>query len=508
MKELDRAAMEQHGVPGLLLMENAGRAFVDALERHHPIAPGSSVAVVSGKGNNGGDGFVIARHLLTRGYAVDLLETVPVQELHGDARTNREILGTFFGGRFRAAIVGKAPEAAAGSPPGVIVDALLGTGFTGALSGVYALIAEWVNGSGAFVASVDVPSGVDATSGAVQGTAVRADLTVTLGLAKPGLYLRAGREHSGEVVVVDIGIPLDLAKAGGGAVRRITASDAAGWLPRRRWDAHKYSVGKVYVLGGSLSFTGAPCLAAESALVGGAGAVVLGVPSAIHQTVAGKLAEVIVQPLPGTPAGTVASGARAMIEERCAWADVVVIGPGLGRHPETDALIRELALKVDRPLVLDADALNALAGQGESLRGRSKGTVLTPHTGELARWTGEKSPAIEARRVEAAREAAQKFGSIVVLKGAPTATAWPDGTVVLNASGNPGMATIGSGDVLTGLLAGMWAQGMRAEEAAAAAVFVHGCAGDEARRILGERSVRASDILRALPGVFLSLEGA
>jgi NAD(P)H-hydrate epimerase len=510
MREFDRVAIERCGMPGIVLMENAGRGFVEALAERRPLVAGTRVAVVAGKGNNGGDGFVIARHLLNRGCAVDLLEVAPREALHGDARTNREILGRLPGGRFRAALIGAVAEAGAFTRPEIIVDALVGTGFTGSLLDLYADLAEWINGrgeGGAFVGAVDIPSGIDATSGALQGIAVKADLTVAMGLAKPGHFLGAGREHAGEVVVADLGIPREFLSPPQGAIQRITAGDAARWLPRRRWDAHKYSVGKVYVLGGSLAFTGAPCLAAEAALVAGAGAVVLGVPSSIQLTAAGKLAEVIVQPLQETVEGTVAAGARRRIQDRCAWADVVVIGPGMGRHPETDALVTDLVARLDRPLVLDADGLNAHVGRGGSLRTRHAETVLTPHAGELARLTGAAASSIEARRVEAAREAASAFGSTVVLKGAPTATAWREGGVVLNASGNAGMATIGSGDVLTGLLAGLWAQGMGAGEAAATAVYVHGLAGDEARRRLGERSLRATDILRAIPGALLSLEG-
>ncbi len=506
MRELDRTAIEERAIPGLLLMENAGRGFADALQAHRPVGPGTRVAVVAGKGNNGGDGFVIARHLLIRGCTVDVLCTDPPDALRGDGRTNWEILAKLPDARLSLTPSGSAAEASTLPRPDLIVDALVGTGFTGELQGRVAALAAWVNAAGVFVAAVDVASGVDATTGAVSAAAVKADLTVTMGLAKPGLYLGAGREHSGIVVVVDIGIPQD--RIGGPAIQRIEAGDAARWLPVRAWNAHKYSVGKVYVLSGSRAFTGAPCLSAVSGLVAGAGAVVLGVPSSIHTAVAAKLAEVIIQPLPETSAGTVSPAGRGEIEERCAWADIVVLGPGLGRHPETDSLVVDLALHLDRPVVLDADALNALAGRAELLKGRAHDTVLTPHAGELGRLTGEKAASIEARRPEAAREAAERFGATVVLKGAPTATAWRDGTVILNSSGNAGMATIGSGDVLTGLLAGLWAQGMRGEQAAAAAVYIHGRAGDEARKDLGMRSMRASDIMRSLPGVLRTFEGA
>ena len=508
MREYDRSAIERYGIPGIVLMENAGKAFVDSLVLHAGLLPQSRVAVVSGKGNNGGDGFVITRHLLNRGCAVDLFTLGAGDSLKGDAHTQWKVLAALSTDRLRMVDANSAADIPGPGTYGAVVDAMYGTGFAGALDGNSARFARWMNASGSFVAAVDVPSGVNANTGAVAGEAVRANLTVTMGLAKPGLYLGEGKERSGNVVVADIGIPAEVFRSGKSVTCRIEREDVLRWLPERAWNANKYTTGKVYVVAGSRSFTGAPVLTALAAMKAGAGAVVLGVPSSIHSIMAAKLTEVIIQPLEETPEGTVSPASRASMNERAQWADVVVAGPGLGRNAETDQFLRQWIGEIQQPLVLDADGLNAVAGHTNVLSDRRAETILTPHAGELSRLTGEDSRAIESRRIEAAREASARFNSTVVLKGAPTAIGWEDGTVVLNSSGNAGMATIGSGDVLTGIIAGLWAQGMKKHEASAAGVYLHGCAGDLAMQKLGIRSMQASDILQELSEAFHLKQGA
>ncbi len=504
MRAIDRTAIDHYGIAGLILMENAGRAFVDILHAHHPLRPGARVVIMAGHGNNGGDGFVIARHLLNRGCRVDVL-CLP-GELSADARTNREVLERIASDRLKLIAIKKFEEVGRILSPEVIVDAMFGTGFSGKLSGLALEFSTWASLSGAYIAAVDIASGVEADEGRVEGSAVKADLTVCMGLAKTGHYLGEGRNHSGIVVVADIGIPHAAMAIRDEPVFRFTREDIPGLLPSRKWDANKYDVGKVLVVAGSRSFTGAAVLAADAALVGGAGAAILAAPESLHSILASKLTEVIIRQLPETADGTIAQSALPDIRSLLAWADAVVVGPGLGRNAETDALVRLVVRESPKPLILDADGLNAFVDAPEELKDHTAPLVLTPHAGELGRLRRKTGPEIEATRIRSARESAREFGATVVLKGAPTATASPDGKVVLNSSGNSGMATIGSGDVLTGLIASFTAQGMSSTDAAVAGVYLHGRAGDIARDHAGERSMRARDILRSISEAFVNME--
>ncbi len=504
MRAVDKAAIEQFGIAGLILMENAGRAFVDILDAYHPLKPGTRVVVVAGRGNNGGDGFVIARHLLNRGSRVDVL-CLP-GELSADARTNRGVLERIQTDRLKLLAIQKMEDVGRILSPEVIVDAMFGTGFSGKLSGLALELANWMNLSGAFVAAVDIASGVNANDGRVEGPAVKANLTVSMGLAKPGHYLSDGKSLSGEVAVADIGIPHAAMTIREDPIYRLTREDVSRMLPSRRWNVHKYDVGKVLVIAGSRSFTGAAVLASDAALMGGAGAVILAAPESLHPILASKLTEVIIRRMPETSEGTLALSARDPLRELCGWADTVIVGPGLGRNAETDMLVRSIIADSPRPLIVDADGLNAYVESPELLKKHGAALVLTPHTGELGRLMKKHASVIELERVPSAREAARLFGGTVVLKGAPTATGSPEGRVVINSTGNSGMATIGSGDVLTGIIASLTAQGMPPADAAIAGVYVHGLAGDTARDRKGERSMRARDILQGVAEAFTSLE--
>ncbi len=502
MRGFDRAAIGSIGIPGLLLMENAGRAFVDELARRVDPLAGRSVTVVCGKGNNGGDGYVIARHLANRGCEVRVFLLAKKSSVRGDARVNLDALlgmASLRGStlKFAEAMSGRALTA--GREGVIIVDAILGTGFAGEVKGVVRDAIEWINKQGSFVAAVDIPSGVDATTGEVNGEAVRAHLTVTMGLAKIGHYVGEGADRSGEVRVVDISIPPALMRPEKNPVFRVHGRDVTQLLPVRPRTAHKYSVGKVLVIGGSRNFTGAPLMAAQAALRSGAGAVVLAIPKSIHTAIARRLTEVIIAPQEETAGGALGSAAAPALLERAAWADVVAIGPGLSRDKETMALVRLLVGVVKKPLIVDADALSALAGETRRLKNRKSDTILTPHSGEFGPLAGMTAKEADRHRVSAARGKAREWGCIVVLKGAPTVTADPDGTVYVNPTGNPGMATIGSGDVLTGMIAGLRAQGIKGSGAAYAGVYLHGLAGDCAAARHGERSMLATDILEAVP---------
>jgi NAD(P)H-hydrate epimerase len=523
MQQLDAAAIKEFGIPRLVLMENAGRAFVDVLEQHAAPLSDKSVLILCGKGNNGGDGFVIARHLSNRGACVHVALLERKRDVKGDAKTNLGILLKMIASkkssvaleeisstrRFsrltntsRLLEVGQGMRSQPAPTNRIIVDAIFGTGFKGEVKGFYRDIIQWINKQSAFVASVDIPSGVNATTGVVENVAVKANLTITMGLAKIGNYVGDGREHSGNVAVVDISIPRFVLRHAATPKRRhfteetyrVEAQDVRDSLPKRPLTAHKYSVGTVLVIAGSRSFTGAPIMTALSAMRAGAGAVTLAVPKSIHPALIKKATEVMLLPLDETDEGTISMKAFETIEKRLLWADVVALGPGLSQNVETRKLVHKLVQEIYKPLVLDADGLGMMAYDVSILKKRIFGTIITPHIGELRLLTKFDRDFIETHRVDVARSQAKNLNSVLVLKGSPTATGTPRGSVYLNSTGNPGMATAGSGDVLTGIIASFLAQGLLPEEAAYAGVFVHGMAGDIAAKKFGERSMMAMDI--------------
>jgi NAD(P)H-hydrate epimerase len=510
MQDVDRLAINKFRIPGLTLMENAGRAFVDELQRHVGSVSGKNVAVVCGKGNNGGDGFVISRHLANRGATVDVLALCSKREVKGDAKANLAILLKMCAVgnqsiKFHESVTfAKRPPVRA---PDIIVDAVFGTGFSGRVHGAAERAIRWMNEQSCYIAAVDVASGVSATTGVVENLAVRADLTVTMGVAKIGHYIGAGREHSGHVVVAEISIPQVLVKTQRGNVFRVLREDVAQALPRRPATAHKHSVGKVFVLAGSRNLTGAPTMCAQSTMRIGAGTVILGVPKSIYNTLVRKVTEVMVTPLEETSEGSVSHAALEQIKKNVDWSDVVVIGPGLSTNRETQQVIWELLCAIEKPVVVDADGLNALAANLKLLNKRKHATILTPHVGELSRLIRKDGKQIELFRVESAQEAARQLRSVVVLKGSPTVTGTPTGLAFVNSTGNPGMATAGAGDVLTGVIAGLLGQGMDPVGAAYAGVFIHGMAGDLGAKRFGGRSLMAMDILHHLSDTLKLIEG-
>ncbi len=507
MREFDRKAITRYAVPGLVLMENAGRAFVDTLEAHVGILSGRKVVVVCGKGNNGGDGFVIARHLANRGAAVCVAALFKRNMISGDARVNLQAILKLASTKHSGIIFRQISSGSALgtlSSPDILVDAIFGTGFSGRVSGITRKAIEWMNRTKAFVASVDIPSGVDASTGIVEDIAVKANLTVTLGLAKIGHYVGSGREHSRQVEVVDISLPHIAVRPSKNPIYRVEAGDVL--LPKRDLSVHKYSVGKVLVIAGSRGFTGAPVMTAQAAMKSGAGATVLGFPESVKSILARKVTEVMLFPVPETPDGTISEKALSSIQDKVGWADVVAIGPGLSRNSETQKFVRKLIALVKKPLVVDADAINAIGRRTSILKARRHPVILTPHVGELEQMTSLSAKEIEAYRIHVARDAAKRFNAIIVLKGSPTIVASPNGTTYVNSTGNPGMATAGSGDVLTGIIASFVGQGMNLVHAAFSGVYVHGLAGDIAGRRHGQRSIMALDILNMIPKALQSLE--
>jgi NAD(P)H-hydrate epimerase len=509
MRAFDAAAAGRFGIPGIVLMENAGRGVADRIVAASGDVAGKRVTVLCGKGNNGGDGFVVARQLLLRGAIVDVILLARPSAVSGDAHLHLSILQKLIKTaghslRFSSQPTRFAPPP--GGPPAIVIDAIFGTGFTGAPRGVTAAAIRWINASGAYVVAIDIPSGLDGATGNIAGEAVRAHRTVTMAAEKIGQYCGAGPEFCGQIDIVDIGITPAFCEVKGVKLFRHDDASVARILPRRQRTVHKYSAGKVLVIGGSRQYAGAPTFAALAALRSGAGAVVLAVPSGIRQVIAARTRDVLLHGLPETHDGTIAGSAMGELIERIAWADAVVLGPGLGRNAETDELVHGIFTACMKPLLVDADALTALCGRPARQWRRPAATILTPHAGELARLLGSSSEAVEGDRLRTARESARRFASTLVLKGASTVCASPDGTAIVNTTGNPGMATIGTGDVLSGVIGGLTAQGMAPCEAAAAGVYLHGRAGDLAAQRYGQRSLLASDLLDLLPAALLTVE--
>jgi ADP-dependent NAD(P)H-hydrate dehydratase / NAD(P)H-hydrate epimerase len=505
MRACDKAGIEEYGIPGIVLMENAARGAVDVAEAEFGALANKRVVIVCGKGNNGGDGFAIARHLINRGLAVDALSLVPDESIQGDARTNLDILRRMEKGSdtLRVSLLRGSSQLSAmlERGPALVVDAIFGTGLASPIKGDIAEILEVLNSSPVPVLSVDIPTGIDADTGDVLGSAVRARCTVTMGAYKRGLLLGKGREHAGRVRVVDIGLP-------GEAVLRKTAStfllersDVAAMLPRRAFDAHKYQMGNVFLLAGSVGLTGAAVMASEAALRSGAGIVHLGIPASLNAIVEIKLTEVMTVPLHETDAGSLSLKDFDRILARINDASVSVLGPGLSRQYETQNLLRRILEHATAPLLLDADALFALGGHLDLLQKSDADIILTPHVGEFSRLTSQSKQEIESKRIDIAHTFAVEFGVTLVLKGAPTVIATRDGHVFINPTGNPGMATAGAGDVLSGIIAGFRAQGCTSEEAARTGVYLHGQAGDHARDCVGEYGLIATDLITSLASI-------
>jgi ADP-dependent NAD(P)H-hydrate dehydratase / NAD(P)H-hydrate epimerase len=508
MRELDRRAVADLGIAGATLMENAGRGAAAALVELLPAlgAPrrGARVTIVCGKGGNGGDGFVVARWLKRRGLRPVVLLAARPAEVAGEAAGKLAALR-------RAGVSPIAIEDAAQATPRlaeahVVVDALLGTGTRGAPAGLTAGLIERVNASGRPVVALDIPSGLPADGGPPAGPAIRAAATLTFAGLKHGLVQAPGLDFAGRVMVVPIGIP-DAEAGRGIRTWLIERADVAARFPPRPREAHKGTYGYLLIVGGSLGKTGAAALAARAAMRAGGGLVTTATAASQQPVVAGLVVESMTEPLAETAAGTVALAARARVLELARARDAVALGPGLGLDPDTQELARQLARDLDRPLVLDADALTALAGRLELLGQAPAPRCLTPHPAEMARLLGTAVADVQRDRVGAARGVASEFGVHVALKGATTVVAAADGRVFLNPTGNPGMASGGTGDVLTGIVGAFLARGMDAPDALVAAVYLHGSAGDLAAARLGEESLVASDVIDSLPDAFAALRG-
>lgn len=493
MAALDQRTIREHGLPGAVLMETAGRALAEACARHGSGA--RRVLVFCGPGNNGGDGFVAARTLARQGWETRCELLGEPGRLVGDAALHAEVYRRMGGSL--AAYPGGGARSVSGFRPDLVVDALFGTGLRRPLEGRAREAVEEINRSGLPVVSADVPSGVCSDTGRILGDAVRARVTVTMGLPKRGLLLHPGAGCAGTLEVAEIGFPRADLEDPGLPGHLLEADGLRGLLPSRPPTAHKGSCGMVLVVGGSRSYLGAPSLASEAALRVGAGLVLLACPAEIRGTLAGWMREILTLPLP-SPRGTLDVSDLDSLLPVPERVRALCVGPGLAGDEETHEAVRNLVARTSVPAVLDADALRAVAGRGP-LR---PGLVLTPHPGEMAALTGVSVSDLESDRVAHALACAARYRAVVVMKGAPTVIAAADGrTYWINPTGGPVLAQGGTGDVLAGALAGFLAQGLEPAEAACAAVFLHGLAGEACAARLGSRGVLAGEIARALPGV-------
>jgi ADP-dependent NAD(P)H-hydrate dehydratase / NAD(P)H-hydrate epimerase len=490
MRATDRWAIEEQGISSLELMERAGMGVAAEVERTAPDGP---VTVMCGKGNNGGDGLVVARLLRERAREVAVICACDPAQLSGDARANLERLP---GAQPLELDEGSAKQAL--ERAGAIVDALLGTGFEGTPHGDVARAIEALNRASAPVVSVDVPSGVDASTGAVAGAAVQAELTVTFHAAKPGLWIAPGKGHAGKLCTIDIGIPRGAPERADAGLIEPAVLDL---LPVRTAHSTKFTSGHVVVAGGSPGLMGAPAMAALACMRAGAGYVTACIPRSQAQIIDVQLPEVMTRSLPDELGSLTAQSVDTVLEA-LSRAGALVLGPGLGRQAGALSFARELACRAPLATLIDADGLNAHAGRLGSLRAREVPTVLTPHPGELARLLEVDSADVERERLRHVRAASQLSGAVVVLKGDDTLIACPDGRLAVSPGGAPALATAGSGDVLSGVIAALLAQRLDAFTAAAAGVFMHVRAAREAaRRLGGPDGVIASDVIATLPAV-------
>jgi len=506
MKDMDRLAMDRIGIPGMVLMENAAGGACRVFLEHFNPDHGSHVAVFCGKGNNGGDGFAMARRLSEKGLKVIVICLAPVSQLAGDALVNFEIVE-----RLGLAVIQAATpsELTACSEPlresDYIIDGILGTGLNSDVKGIYLDAIQMINASGKKVMSIDIPSGLNADNGRIMGAAVKADLTVTFGYPKLGQILFPGADLAGKLIIIDIGIPEMISSMVASRHCMTEPDDFTDLLKKEKRETHKGDRGHLLVLAGSTGKTGAAAMTALGALRAGAGLVTVGIPSSLNGILEVKLTEAMTEPLPETAEGTLSIRAKDKILSLAEGKSAIVIGPGLSTNPETARLVRELAVECDLPMLIDADGLNALAEEPGILNRLDGKKILTPHPGEMAKLTGVKSRDIQLDRLGAAARFIEQHKCCLVLKGARTLISAPGEKMYINPTGNPALASGGSGDVLTGIIAGLLTRGAPAIKAAIAGAYLHGLAAGLLAEKMGEKGVLASELLDVVPGLMESL---
>lgn len=508
MNEIDSMCINRMGIPGAVLMENAALRVVEEIEKSIGPVRGKRIFLFAGKGNNGGDAFATARHLYNKGAEVNCFVTANKPAVSGDAGLNMRILENMgivveelvTDDRLNdvQCVLDRAD---------LVVDGIFGTGLRGEIEGLIRALIEMINDSRKPVISIDIPSGISGSSGKVLGTCIKAKKTVTFGLPKTGLVVHPGCRYTGELVVADIGIPARVVDSMDIDADLIDAGMASGIIPLRYDDSNKGSYGRVFIVSGSTGMTGSGCMAAGAALRSGAGLVYLGVPASLVPVYSACLTEPVIVPLEDYGSGYLSADSSGTAASWLGKVTAAAVGPGLSLNADTVQLVRKIIEISQIPLVLDADALNAVSSDVCMLEKLRADAVITPHPGEMSRLAGISIEDVQNNRIDAAREFALRWKVVTVLKGSRTVVADRDGHVYINPTGNPGMATAGAGDVLTGIIAGLIAQGVKPVDAAVAGVYLHGLAGDNAAVNMGEHGLTAGDLIGELPFTIKKLAG-
>jgi NAD(P)H-hydrate epimerase len=501
MQAMDRQAIEDFGIPGMVLMENAGRGATRFLLQQFPDIENKKVAVIAGRGNNGGDGFVIARYLKQKGIRVQVYLLAVRDRVQGDALANLKLLKAL-----EVPVVEIPDEASFSKIKSEMhgldlwIDAILGTGLKSDVKGYFKTIIDYINKLNKPVFAVDVPSGLNSDTGQPCGTCICAAATATFAFAKTGHMVYPGADYIGNLKIVDIGIPPHIAAAVGPRHFLSTAQLIRSHLIPRPADAHKGSTGHLLVIAGSIGKTGAAALTSMSALRTGAGLVTLGVAESLNAALEGRMLEAMTAPLPESGSGVLGESAFNAIQQELPGKRCLALGPGLGQAAETKKLICKIIRQSEIPVVVDADGLNNLAGELKHFKKASAPIILTPHPGEMARLLDTRVSKVQQNRIKCAREFSVQYNVHVVLKGARTIIAHPDGRVFINPTGNAGMASGGMGDVLTGVIAGLIVQGLTPEAACHAGVYLHGAAADSLVEDMGPYGFLAGDVMKTIPG--------
>lgn len=521
MMDIDRVAISKYGIAGTELMERAGHACVDKIKEiyfnSNLITHNSKLYVLCGGGNNGGDGFVIARILHGEGRNVNAYLSVPASKLKGDTQINyirAKKAGVpifpikrFLSLSFQANLpVGRQVSPGLTTQNSLIIDALFGTGLSKEVRKPLSNVIKKVNSLSSPVLSVDIPSGISSDTGQVMGSAIKAGHTVTFGLPKRGHLLYPGAEYTGRLSIADIGFPQKLLTSSKIKVNLIQKADAFSLMPQRPKDSHKGTYGHVLIIAGSRGKTGAALMAAKACLRTGAGLVTIGIPDSLVDTFQARVTEEMILPLPDKGNGTLSSvAAKVILYFLKKRGNVLAIGPGISNDKEISEVVCDLIKGSNVPIVIDADGLNAIAGNTSILKKSGAPVILTPHSGEMARLLNGKTENLYDDRINTAITFAKKTKTYLVLKGAPAINAAPSGDSFINSTGNPGMSTAGVGDVLTGMISAFLAQGLSPRDASILGVYMHGKAGDIAAAKKGEHSLIASDIIKAIPSAFKSI---
>lgn len=505
MRKMDQETIDSFGIPGRVLMENAGRGAFEMVVDLFPDLSSRRVCVLAGRGNNGGDGFVVARYLIQMGADTSIFLLSTREKLKGDALTNFSLLEKLIRETGRGTIT-QVPDLDAFKAhettfihQEIFVDAILGTGLSSDVRGFFKDVIQKMNRLARPIFSIDIPSGLNADTGRPMGCAVKARATATFAFAKIGHILFPGREYTGRLKIINIGIPPFIADRKAPMCRLMEEDKILSLFESRPMDSHKGSFGHLLVVAGSQGKTGAAALGANAAMASGAGLVTLAIPQSLNSCVEPQVTETMTHPLPDQGRGYLPAGAFDQIADLAAARNALAVGPGLGTHRETIRLVNKLIREIHLPMVVDADGLNALADDLEGLKKRKAPTILTPHPGEMARLTGLSTTAIQEDRTATAQDFARAHNVILVLKGAATIVALPDGTLHICPTGNPGMASGGMGDLLTGMAGAFLAQGMTPENAAMAAVFLHGRCGDILAREIAPSGFTASMMIPVIP---------